>query len=40
LAATLAAMRQNLDLFGDVLDTLIKTPPVAAEIFYDPGHAR
>jgi len=26
-------MRQNLDLFGDVLDTLIKTPPIAAEIF-------
>ena len=33
-------MRQNLDLFGDVLDTLIKTPPIPAEIFYDPDHAR
>jgi hypothetical protein len=22
---------QNLDLFGDVFDTLIKTPPIAAE---------
>ena len=39
-AATLAAMRQNLYLFGDVLDTLIKTPPIAAEIFDDPDHAR
>jgi hypothetical protein len=40
LAATLAAMRQNLDLFGDVLDTLIKTPPIAAEVLHDPDHAR
>ena len=39
-AATLAALRQNLDLFGDVLDTLIKTPPIAAEVFHDPDHAR
>jgi hypothetical protein len=27
LAATLAALRQNLDLLGDVFDTLIKMPP-------------
>jgi hypothetical protein len=40
LAATLAAMRQNLDLFGDVLDTLIKTAPIAAEVFNDPDHTR
>ena len=40
LAATLAAMRQNLDLIGDVLDTLIKTPPIAAEVFHDPDHSR
>jgi hypothetical protein len=33
-------MRQNLDLFGDVLDTLIKTAPIAAEVFHDPDHAR
>jgi len=33
LATTLAAVRQNLYLFGDVFDTLIKTPPIAAEIF-------
>ena len=40
MAAPLAAMRQNLDLFGDVFDTLIKTPPIAAEVFHDPDHAR
>jgi hypothetical protein len=40
LAATLASMRQNLDLLGDVFDTLIKTPPIGAEISYDPDHAR
>ena len=35
-----AALRQNLDFFGDVLDTLIKTPPIAAEVLHDPDHAR
>ena len=25
---------------GDVLDTLIKTPPIAAEVFHDPDHSR
>ena len=29
-----------LDLLGDVFDTLIKTPPIGAEISYDPDHAR
>ena len=29
-----------LDFFGDVLDTLIKTPPIAAEVLLDPDHAR
>jgi hypothetical protein len=33
LAATLAAMRQNLDLFGDVLDTLIQTLTTRARRF-------
>jgi hypothetical protein len=33
-------MCQNLDLFGDVFDTLIKMPPIAAEVSYDPDHAR
>jgi hypothetical protein len=40
LTATLAAMRQNLYLFGDVFDALIKTAPIAAEVFHDPDHAR
>ena len=39
LAATLAALRQNLDLFGDVLNTLIKMPPIGVEMFYDHGYA-
>jgi hypothetical protein len=40
LAATLAVLRQNLDLLGDVFDTLIKLPPIGAEFSYDPDHAR
>ena len=32
----LAAMRQKIYLFGDVFDTLIKTAPIAAEVFHDP----
>src|ERR1700740_3149967 len=40
LAATLAAMCQNFYLFGDVFDTLIKTAPIATEVYHDPDHAR
>jgi hypothetical protein len=40
LTATLAALRQNLDLLGDMFDTPIKMPLIGAEVFYDPDHAR
>jgi hypothetical protein len=33
-------MRQYFDLFGNMLDTLIETPPVAAEVRDDPDHTR
>jgi hypothetical protein len=33
-------MRQNRDLFGDVFDAFIKMAPIAAEVSYDPDHAR
>jgi len=35
---SLPCARTSISL-GDVLDTLIKTPPIAAEVFYDPDHA-
>ena len=40
MATTLAALRQNLDFLGDMFDTLIKMPPIGAEVSYDPDHAR
>jgi hypothetical protein len=38
LAATLALMCQHFDLFGNMVDPLIKMPPIAAEILDDPDH--
>jgi hypothetical protein len=38
--ATLAFARQHFDLLGNLLDALIETPPIAAEVLDDPDHTR
>ena len=32
-------MCQLFDLFRDAVDTLVETPPIAAELLNDPDHA-
>src|ERR1700751_6176770 len=39
LPATLALARQHFDLLGNLLDALIETSPIAAELLDDPDHA-
>src|SRR5437762_10586166 len=38
--ATLGAIGQHFDLFGDMLDALIEMPPIATEVLNDPDHTR